>query len=92
MSITVSVLYGVSLLHTTVPLRADRAPPIRTDGIVSRGISRMRKSLSFQVKPISDTSIRTTPREKMICRTPNHGMRTKTVKNVPNMLPPVEME
>jgi hypothetical protein len=52
----------------------------------------MRKNLSFQGNPISDTNIRITPNEKMICLTPNEGIRTNTVKNVPIILPPVDIE
>ena len=76
----------------TVPLRVDMAPPIRVCGVMIRSTTMRRKSLSLQAKPRRETSISTTPTEKMICRTPKEGMRTKTVKKVPKMLPPVEME
>ncbi len=67
-------------------------PPAKREGIINTSTREKMSPFSTQVIPTTATAMRTTPREKTICLTPKPGMRTKTVKKVPKMLPAVEME
>ncbi len=49
-------------------------------------------TLSILARPIREIDINTTPIEKIIDLTLNEGMSKKTVKNVPSILPPVDIE
>ena len=92
-SMTVNVLYGVSFLTIALPeMPKNGPPPAKREGIIRISISVNMSIFSAHANLTVAIMIKTTPKEKTICLTPKLGMRTKTVKKVPKMLPAVEIE
>ena len=68
------------------------SPGINKEGVIRINISMNMNIFSAHAKLTVATIIKTTPKENTICLTPKLGMRTKTVKKVPKILPAVEIE